>query len=393
MKRKLPLLLSAFFIAFSVVACEGPVGPKGDPGPAGEKGETGAPGAPGQDGTNALNTCSDCHSSDATIVAAEFQMANSGHAAGEFEVRHELYAGGSCVDCHSHQGFIEATTDQTADWTFGPSSITCRTCHQIHTDLDEGDFALTTTDPVTIRLTSASVNFAVDQDADIEDVFPFADSLFGGNVCANCHQARVADPMPSATAASDATYEITSSHFGIHYGTQANVVSGEADPIEFTGALNVAMGMNAHGEDAGCTGCHMAFPDDENGGHTFSVWEGDRYKKNVCAECHQSATGQTFDVNGIQTTVTGLLTELSTCLQVAGVMDAGGHPVTDDAATTGVDEGTHLELDVAAFLVYQLFQNDGSLGVHQPYFTKNLLNNTIDNMETRYAACSTAVLN
>ena len=100
MRRKLPLLLGATFLAFSAMACEGPTGPRGPEGPQGEPGEPGDPGEPGQD---ALNTCSDCHSSDATIVAIEDQYEHSAHGMMETNAREGF---SNCDDCHTSQGFV-----------------------------------------------------------------------------------------------------------------------------------------------------------------------------------------------------------------------------------------------------------------------------------------------
>ena len=54
-----------------------------------------------------------------------------------------------------------------------------------------------------------------------------AGSAHTGMACAECHQGRISSPWPSATAPMSQTFRVTSSHFGPHYGTQANVLAAE----------------------------------------------------------------------------------------------------------------------------------------------------------------------
>lgn len=358
MKRKLPLIIGAF-LAFTLAACEGPVGPQGEPGDPGE------PGAPGQ---NALNTCSDCHHADATIVAVEFQFENSPHAPGEFELRGPDYGGGACAACHTHQGYIEHVSDTEADWTHGYTTMNCRTCHQVHSDvdgdgdMDVGDYALTTVDPVDIRVTGETVDFIGRRD-DVQYV--------GGNLCAECHQARET-VTPSADAPMTQMFNVTSFRIGPHYGPQANVASTEIEPSTiFDGPRTIPSGEMSHSEWYGCTGCHMSNPSPSTGGHTFQVTPA------ACTDCHTGATGNDYDLNGVYTNVQNMMAELDTCLQAAGVMSEDGYAV----------EGEHPEPYVAAFLNYKTFYYDGSSGMHHPQFTVALLENTLDFMRTNAPEC------
>lgn len=359
MKRKLPLVLGVF-LAFTLSACEGPAGPQGQ---QGEPGEPGTPGAPGQ---NALNTCSDCHHSDATIVAIEFQFDNSPHAPGEYELRGPDYAGGACVACHTHQGFIEAVSDREADWTHGYTTMNCRTCHQVHSDVDGdgdmdiGDYALTTTAPVDIIVTGETVDFIGRRD-DVQYV--------GGNLCAQCHQARPT-VTPSASAPVTQMFNVTNPRIGPHYGPQANIASTEIQPSTIFGT--VPSGEMSHSEWYGCTGCHMSNPSPSSGGHTVQVTPA------VCTDCHTSATGSDYDLNGVRTNVQAMMAELNSCLQAVGVMGADGYAVT----------GQHPEPYVAAFINYNTLYYDGSGGIHHPQFTTSLLQNTLDFMRNNAPACA-----
>lgn len=360
MKRKIPLLLGATFLAFSAMACEGPVGPEGPAGPAGE------PGAPGEPGLNALNTCSDCHSSDATIMAVEHQFNNSPHAPDNFEYRGPSYAGGSCVACHTHQGFVEATTGVEADWSQGGTVMNCRTCHQIHSDvdgdgdLDVGDYALTTTDPVELRLNGETVDFTgTHQNVEYQ-----------GNLCAECHQGRRSNPWPSPDAPMSQMFNVTSTHFGPHYGTQSNVLAASVG-IEFDGPRTIPDGKMTHGTSYTCTGCHMSNPSPTEGGHTWQV------TTEVCTDCHSTATGSDFDFFGIQTATTGLLQELEVCLNGVGLIEDGHLDTT----------GMFPEPVVAALVVWQAFHDDGSLGIHHPRYTVTMLENAINFMRNNTDGC------
>lgn len=345
MRNKLPLLLGATLLAFSAMACEGPVGPQGDRGPAGE---VGAPGEPGQ---NALNTCSDCHHSDATIVAIEQQFDLSAHGFGNFELRGPDYAGGSCVACHTHNGFVAAATGEPANWDGGVASMNCRTCHQVHTTFEGDDYALTKTDPVTLVLTGNTVDFP----------------SVGGNLCSECHQGREVSPVASADAAVTTMFTIGSFRYGPHYGPQANIYAAELpDALEFGDAVPIAPFL-PHSE-LGCADCHMErehmIPSPGSaGGHNFDPTNA------TCNTCH--ITPADFDYNGLQTEVQGLMADLKVCLEAEGVLRADGYAV----------EGDHPEPYVAAFLVYKSFYYDGSDGVHQPRYATTMLGDALTFMQ------------
>ncbi|MEJ2502905.1 MAG: hypothetical protein P8177_06250, partial [Gemmatimonadota bacterium] len=207
-------------------------------------------------------------------MAIEQQFTLSPHGFPEFEIRGPDYAGGACVACHTHQGFIAEATASEPDWAGGVASMSCRTCHMIHTDYVADDFALTTTDPVTLRVSGLTVDVSGDDSP-------------GSNLCVVCHQARSRAPWPSYEADLTSTFAITSEHFGVHYGTQGNVFTAAlAEEFEF--------GVTTQGQfiphvDVSCNGCHMGFgvegvepiplPDGELH-HTYQPSEA------VCESCH-----------------------------------------------------------------------------------------------------------
>jgi hypothetical protein len=348
MKRKLPLIFGALFLAFAATACEGPQGPTGPKGDQGDVGPTGPQGPAGTDGTNALNTCSDCHTSDAYIVAIETQYEESMHGSGETFERN----GEPCNQCHTSQGFTAKLDGSTLAVVDGPAPINCRTCHQIHTTYESGDFALATTDAVTLL---AGGTF------DVSDA---------ANLCANCHQARAYEEDLTGATATLAT------RAGYHHGPQANVLTGQT--AMDMGSFTVPADGTQFGPHAkGCETCHMQEPyGAQAGGHTWDmryVYHGAEAilvpstTEAGCTGCHVDG-----DFTGItlQDDVSVLLDSAATLLRAQGVMDVA--PSTREIAG---DYDTDL---VKAFLNFKLVEEDYSLGVHNPTYVKGVLNAVID---------------
>lgn len=363
MRRKLPLLFGATFLAFAVVACEGPAGPEGPQGPQGEQGIQGPEGPEGPQGPageNAAETCSDCHAADATIVAIEVQYEESMHGSGDTFERDT----NPCNACHTHQGFTErVTTGGTIANVDNPAPVNCRTCHQIHTTYEGQDFALTTTDPVTL---DAGGTFDI---ATID-----ADAPLGANLCAQCHQARDAGiDLTGATA------DVTSFRAGYHHGTQANVLSGQT-ALDLPGEPMPTSTFGSH-TDFACVGCHMQDAyGKQAGGHTWSmlgVYHGAQAILNAggCDGCHTEDWIE-VDANGYttQSAVTTLLDEVATELRRLGIMEV--------APSTYANEGTWDTDLVKAFLNFKLIEEDFSLGVHNPNFARGVLTGTRDYLQT-----------
>jgi hypothetical protein len=316
-------------------------------GPAGADGTDGTNGTDGQPGVDGNVTCIQCHNTpnqDNKIA----QFARSSHYGGEVDDGRESWSS-SCVRCHTSQGFKEYAAGLTVGGlTGGENSFTCQTCHSIHSSFEATDYALRKSD---------AVNFIIDETVAFD----------GGNsnLCANCHQARTAEPN---TAAPGTDFTITSTHYGPHHGPQANILAGFGF-AEIAGSLSYPADMSAthytgNGDgDAKCTGCHMTTGADlGEGGHTFMPpVEG-------CATCHTGATS--FDINNAQTINQGLLNdirdELITLGVVAGNDTDGYHPVT----------GTWPMVQAQAYYNWVGLSEDRSLGVHNPAYVRALLTNT-----------------
>jgi hypothetical protein len=323
-------MIAMAFTLFMVTSCtkEGPEGPAGEDGVNGE---------------DAIVSCLECHeSTQIAVIQAEFNT--SGHYGGAAAVS---YAGGraSCAECHSHEGFVEYTTNgEVAGDISGPSAWNCGTCHGLHTNFDSTDYGF--------RITEAPT-FLYDETTS----FDFGDA----NLCAFCHQTRSGGPEADA----DGNFEITSTHWGPHHGPQANLMAG-------VGFAEVAGDATYNNEPYGphsafsCTDCHMGDynADNNQGGHSFNA------NVDACTSCHSGAApdfaGLTQEVNDKLVVLEGLLSD-------QGVLDAEGHVIP----------ATYTLVQAQAYFNYIGILEDRSGGAHNPGYINALLDNTIDALQAK----------
>lgn len=313
-----------------------------------KEGPMGVAGKDGTDGTDGTTTCIECHSSDQSILIRETQWAASVHATGTAFARNT----GECAICHTSQGFRQ-NLDGTYDWTAtgaminNPVPPNCYTCHQIHETYTVADLALTVNGAVTLRNTNGATHD------------------FGkGSICASCHQARTLDPYPTVGGPDVA---VTNTHYGLHHGTQGNVVAGVG-----MGLFEVGSGLvnSSHSmvSDA-CVTCHMADGSGTStGGHTFNV--GPTINTTGCkvSGCHDAAEDVAGLAEDFQAEITTLMADLKVKLDAAGVTNAGSDsPVV----------GTYPPMVVGAYIDYAALLDDKSLGVHNPKYVKKLIENLI----------------
>lgn len=336
------LILSVCLCAFLAASCvkEGPMGP------AGADGEDGTDGLDGTDGTAG---CIVCHSDNQVIFAFENQWSASQHALGTaFERNYE-----DCATCHTSQGFL-GKLDGSYDWTAddaeipNPNPPNCYTCHSIHETFTADDLELKVTGEIELNNTELAHDFGK------------------GSICASCHQARPVEPYPVVGD----SIQIPSPYWGPHHGTQGNLVAGVG-----MGLFEVGDGFtnSAHASMAdACVTCHMAEPyGTQAGGHTMSMtyeYHGsDAVWAEGCLNCHTEDEAHEL-TEDFQAEIKGLLTQLKTELDVAGITESGGYrPVP----------GKYSGLLVGAYVNYYALSEDGSYGVHNPKYAKKLLENTI----------------
>lgn len=318
-------LVAVLIIMPLLAACAGPAGAPG------ERGSAGSPGPPGPAGTVGTVTCSECHNDTTLILSKRLQSDTTTHMTGGAYGRG---TSASCAGCHSSEGFTTMVTaglgpDEVEEGVANPSPQNCRTCHQIHTTYTEADFALKTTAPLTL--------YASGEPFDMGD----------GNLCATCHQPRRLGPEEGG-----GDYEITSTHWGPHHGPQSTVLLGVS-------AYGVPDSTGTHYQvvSDGCPVCHMA-----DGNHTLAA------STAGCQSCH--AELDTLDLNGVQTEIKALFDELGELLEAAGVLH-DGHP----------NPGTYTEAQAGAAWNWMIVYEDNSLGVHNPSWTKAILEKGIELMK------------
>lgn len=334
MKRSTVLTVLAGLLvlaAFALAGCageegaEGSAGAQGAPGPQGPEGATGPA---GEAMTTTEITCTECHNDSTTLTGKQTAWSESLHGTGE------AYARGtssSCAGCHSGGGFSEMIAAGLNPGSMeagdpNPTRQDCRTCHAIHTTYTSDDWALETTDPV--------------------DLYAFEGVTFDGgkgNLCANCHQ-----PRRQIAEAVDGMIEITSTHWGPHHGPQSSMLLG----IGGAGVTEGSPSTHALMVEDTCVTCHLG----EGDNHTFEP------EVEACQACHADA--EDLDINGVQTEVQAMLDELEEGLIALGWLDEEGHPTV-----------TSIPEDQAAALWNWILvaHEDKSLGVHNPAYTKALL--------------------
>ena len=125
---------------------------------------------------------------------------------------------------------------------------------------------------------------------------------------------------------------------------------------------------------------------DQAGGHTFNLTY--EYHGGIedlvvgCNNCHGEDWTDTFDALGSQTAVQTQLDLLADLLIQAGMMQDENGPNGLHYAVTGEQPAVL----AAAFVNWQLFAEDRSLGLHNPSYARNSLNNAIAAVEGWLAA-------
>jgi len=281
-----------------------------------------------------LTDCMECHNDTTVITDKQTGISEAVHGTGEAYVRGRS---ASCAACHSGGAFSKMvadglTPDAVEAGDPNPTRQDCRACHQIHTSYTSADWALETTAAVPL--------------------YAFDEVVYDGgkgNLCANCHQPRRQIAAPDAND----MIAVTSTHWGPHHGPQSAVLLGVggAGDVVGTPSAHAMLVKNT------CVTCHIG----ENNSHTFEAVDAS------CAVCHD----EDFDVDVLQTEVAALIAELGELLEAAGLYH-DGHPIV----------GEYPAAQAAALWNYIMLEvEDGSLGVHNPGYTKALLEASIAAMK------------
>lgn len=369
MKKNISIitLLSGFALlivgALILSSCEGPAGSDGLDGAAGTNGTNGIDGIDGKDGVDGNGTCIVCHDAEVVLLAKQQQTMSSHHLEGGNYERNST----SCSKCHNHQGFVETLASgelETAASIMDPAPINCRTCHMIHNNYDESDWALVT-------------ESAVDLDFGDETI----DLGGSSNLCVNCHQFRAVSPMPVVGGDS---VSFTSSRWGPHHGPHANNLWGIGGYLIEGSMTYPTAGTSPH-IGVGCIGCHMApvpYAGRTAGGHTFNMtyeYHGS-VESNVgaCTTCHPGLDDlESFDYNDVQTDVEVLLAGLKAIFITKGWLNE-----TSGLWTASSSAPLMVTADEAgAMLNYKIVAEDRSLGVHNGPYMVALLTNSLESLQ------------
>ena len=333
-------------------------------GPAGADGIDGTAGTDGTDGTNGLDgvgaaSCISCHS-NTHRESIKSSYALSGHADQTIMYDGSTLAGYTnrtyCAECHTNEGYIEfqETGAVTAE-AVNPTAISCTTCHGQHSTFDfenDGyDFALRNFDPVPLR--KVNPDYVID----------YGDK---SNSCITCHQPRTIPRLDAdVDGVEDGLIEVPN-RYGPHYGAQSIMLEGIygaeiAGDIVYPDAIS-----STHRNGASCVSCHMGEPNNAgpDGLHSMSR------TFTACTTCHASDV-ETLMTN-LQTEVTGLMDELEVLFTNEGILDADGNLVYDVEYPAAVAD---------AYWNYRFVYYDHSKGVHNPAYTRALLNNSIKALE------------
>jgi len=348
--RFLSMLMSVAVVVSLILA--GACTKEGPQGPAGANGQDGEDGIDGKDG-NA--TCGVCHDNSELVETKVLQWGASIHATGGNYERNAV----SCAPCHTSQGFKEVVVTGamvTEETIADPSNINCYTCHFIHDTYTVDDWALRTTAQVTLQINGETMP-----------------DYGNGNLCINCHQPRPAT-IPDA-ANPEGTYQVTNGRWGPHHGPQSTVLTGKAFYMVGSGYSN-----SMHDQTpGGCIGCHMtdAFGS-QAGGHSFNItyeYHGStEYNLVGCVDCHGSTDDAEAAIEEFEPEFEALLTELGTLLQAAGIYNPAG---TSGTAVTG----TYTNKVAGAYWNFITLEEDRSMGIHNPKFTKKILENSIASLQ------------
>lgn len=333
----------------------------------------------------ALN-CTECHSS---VTRFDVAGAKAGYdVSGHKLLGNSSYAnGGGCQQCHTHEGFVEYTTNGKIDpksFVASPSQPHCFTCHDPH---GRGDFD---------RRTVASVT--------LENGGKF--DAGNGNLCANCHRSR-------ADAAKEVTPKEAKSlfaFFGPHHGPQADMFAG-TNAFQFEGKTYANSAHTTVVKDS-CTTCHMTRPDGRFGlapgigGHSFNI-AGDVHETETintagCIACHtdmkqvkgtdmfDKKADEDYDLDGsiepLQAEVQGLLDKLVNPAGT-GILQRLSQPMFDkDGNWLMAKEGTRSLEQVAALFNYKFVHADRSNGIHNATYTIQVLYDSIAALDPKFDA-------
>jgi hypothetical protein len=351
----------------------------------------------------AATVCGGCHSASHTTYtnAPTFEeWSASEHAAVVPDVLQTMSTSTnnirSCGVCHSGSARLALINGQNPAVTLANDynvPITCAVCHDPHA---------TNANPVQLRSPVFSTNAFHLASADVATPAAFTNKYNAStniNLCAQCHNDRAAAWTDTARAP--------------HHSAQYNFLLGAVGELPggtaaFNPGSHAGQPESADYSVSGtfyltnqCVACHMSSAASASGGHDHSL----AVNYNVCANCHDGPVARAFLTPYLSNKVSLVIfslnrwaaTKAPASLRANGVVaweyttpggltwqtNAAGYVTSwaqkDSVNFTGPDAAGQSLLTTnypnilkARFNLY-LFLNDGSFGVHNPFFALGLL--------------------
>ncbi len=340
-------VVMCIMLVLIVVSCtkEGPAGKDGAPGADGEDGIN------GQDGTA---TCIVCHDNSQVAFGKTLQWESSTHATGGNFERNSV----DCAPCHTSQGFLErmaAGTQITSATIPDANPPNCYTCHNVHSTYEDSDWSITYDAPVELwHPAEARINV----------------DMGTGNLCGNCHQARIPEPMP---VPGGENVTIGSPYWGAHHGPVSNMI-GQAGGYEV--GEGYSSSFHASNVDNSCITCHLSTAYGvQAGGHNMGM-SYDYHGHGVintagCVSCHTDSDALSTKIEDTKVEIDGLLTQLELILIDQGVMDDTYHIVPGEMSAD----------QAGGVFNFNFVREDKSHGIHNFMYAKTLLTNSISSLQ------------
>ena len=354
--------------------------------------------------------------------AASCVTCHSEKAQGYLTTGHATKGGATCQSCHG-PGSVHVSKTDNPSLSVSYWSGVCGQCHEQFAELQKAyhsdPLPFGYDEPTDGRITSCyRCHYTKGYIGAIESGKPFEEFRYTAaalpeipqdtpnvscSVCHDSHNAEAGNPYGLRTGS--AGHSCDTCHYekwqnAILEGMVDEVGNGYYYPGQDYSSYEGE--KNPHRGEDKCVMCHMstAVADMDSkqvrkvGGHTLRMRDygddlipgtaDDTLNIQMCQGCHAGL--DTFDRNGTQTQVKGLLTDLSNLLKgnnheflpanqpgkCARCHKGGTVPFLDDPDKT-------LE---HAYTNYKLFVNDRSYGIHNPGYTKKLLQDSIDSVQT-----------
>ncbi len=304
--------------------------------------------------------CFNCHNDeDNILLRPRGQFDNSAHASYALLDIIDV----SCTKCHTHEGFLKSV-DSSITSVKAYSAINCYTCHLPHT----GEYGAWDMD--TLRA-SSTIDFVSGLGAD-----------FGtSNTCAHCHSA-TQDVGSGSTVVLD-------ENFGPHVSPQADIVSGRNGYF-----INIeAPETNQHAAN-GCIKCHYGGYNEGQGymfaEHTFRL-EDKNTSQQYFATCNVSGCHLGELITDFYSDTAILIID-SLADSVKSLL--ASYEIIDSADTSGLTytiDDTVSQVLAKSYYNFLLFKNDRSRGIHNIGFVTELLDTTIDKLDSLPAITSFTV--